>query len=212
MIRAVIFDYDGVIVDSARIIYEINQAVIEKLRGKRFRDFEDFKEKFGHYEDYYKSMDPSDPTILARSEKIFFEEMQKRSEKPELFEDVVSVIKELSKKFKVGIVSHNYKESIEASLKKGKISDSVSSIIDNRVDNIKPHPDHMLICLKELGVKPEESVMVGDSPIDVEAARRAGFAKIIAVLYGFYTKKYLGGADYFAETPKEILKIIEGIK
>ncbi len=48
----------------------------------------------------------------------------------------------------------------------------------------KPHPDHLLLPLTDLGIPPASAVMVGDSAIDAEAARKAGIP-FIAVSYGY---------------------------
>jgi phosphoglycolate phosphatase len=48
----------------------------------------------------------------------------------------------------------------------------------------KPAPDVILAALAALGAKPEDCLMVGDSPSDMEAGRRAG-VKICAVRYGY---------------------------
>jgi HAD superfamily hydrolase (TIGR01509 family) len=48
----------------------------------------------------------------------------------------------------------------------------------------KPAPDVILAAIRGLGAKPEECLMVGDSPADMEAGRRAG-VKICAVRYGY---------------------------
>jgi len=48
----------------------------------------------------------------------------------------------------------------------------------------KPAPDVILTSLAALGAKPEECLMVGDSPADMEAGRRAG-VKTCAVRYGY---------------------------
>ncbi len=39
---------------------------------------------------------------------------------------------------------------------------------------VKPDPAHVLLALERLGVAPEKALMVGDHPLDVETARRAG--------------------------------------
>ncbi len=48
----------------------------------------------------------------------------------------------------------------------------------------KPHPLPLLHAAEQLGVKPEQSLMLGDSKSDVKAARAAGF-QIICVSYGY---------------------------
>ena len=48
----------------------------------------------------------------------------------------------------------------------------------------KPAPDVILTALAALGARPEDCLMVGDSPADMEAGRRAG-VKTCAVRYGY---------------------------
>jgi HAD superfamily hydrolase (TIGR01549 family) len=48
----------------------------------------------------------------------------------------------------------------------------------------KPAPDVILTALAALGARPEECLMIGDSPADMEAGKRAG-VKTCAVRYGY---------------------------
>lgn len=54
----------------------------------------------------------------------------------------------------------------------------------------KPHPESLEVCLKAHGVTPEEAVMIGDTPFDLEMARRAGVPSV-AVGHGFYDREAL---------------------
>lgn len=44
----------------------------------------------------------------------------------------------------------------------------------DHVDRVKPDPEHLLAALKLLGAEPEQTMMVGDHPMDVETGKRAG--------------------------------------
>ncbi len=75
------------------------------------------------------------------------------------------------------------------------------------VENTKPEPDLVLAALEKLGTK--DAVMVGDTPWDVEAAKRAGI-KTIAVLTGGFSEQELreaGAAAVF----ESIVALREGI-
>ena len=48
----------------------------------------------------------------------------------------------------------------------------------------KPHPAPLHATLRALGVSPADSVMVGDSLVDVECARAAGIP-VVAVAHGY---------------------------
>jgi len=54
----------------------------------------------------------------------------------------------------------------------------------------KPHPESLEICLKAHGLEPAEAVMVGDTPFDLEMARRADVSGV-AVGHGFYGREAL---------------------
>ena len=58
----------------------------------------------------------------------------------------------------------------------------------------KPAPDVIYAALDALGARPDECLMVGDSPADMEAARRAG-VKVCAVGYGYGEREALERYD-----------------
>jgi phosphoglycolate phosphatase len=49
----------------------------------------------------------------------------------------------------------------------------------------KPHPQPLLAACEQLGVGPAQALMVGDSQIDVTAARAAALAGVVCVPYGY---------------------------
>lgn len=69
----------------------------------------------------------------------------------------------------------------------------------------KPAPDVILASLAALGVKPEDCLMVGDAPTDMEAGRRAG-TKICAVRYGYGKAEDLAcfEPDYWIDDLREL--------
>ena len=85
------------------------------------------------------------------------------------------ILKSLSKRYKLGVVSGNYRPTILKALQKcgyRKFIKVVVSIDD--VPESKPSPLPILAALKKLRVKPENAVYVGDHPDDIKAARNAG--------------------------------------
>lgn len=63
----------------------------------------------------------------------------------------------------------------------------------------KPHPAPLLHAAQQLGVTPDQSLMIGDSKSDVEASRAAGF-KIVCMSYG-----YNHGEDIRSYSPDAII-------
>jgi len=75
---------------------------------------------------------------------------------------------------------------------------------------LKPAPDAAISMLQELDVTPEETAYVGDSDVDVLTAKSFSAALAVSVLWGFRGKEELlsVGANVFATTADELFKII----
>lgn len=75
----------------------------------------------------------------------------------------------------------------------------------------KPDPEPALVALERLGVRPEETVFVGDSPYDMQAARAAG-VRAVGVSWGAFTAATLveAGAEAVLHRPGELLPYITG--
>ena len=70
----------------------------------------------------------------------------------------------------------------------------------------KPAPDVLLASLKVFGARPEDCLLVGDAPGDMEAGRRAG-VHICAVRYGYGTPEELARfePDFWVDDLRELL-------
>ncbi len=88
---------------------------------------------------------------------------------------------------RVGIVTRNCKEAVEIGLGK---NDFVYDLLLTRDDirPVKPEPHSLEEALKTLKSKPEETIMVGDHPIDIRVGKKVG-VKTVAVLSGKKTEK-----------------------
>lgn len=78
-----------------------------------------------------------------------------------------------------------------------ELADSWTSAADVRAT--KPQPDLVNVALQRAGAPAEQAVMIGDSPWDVQAARRAG-VQTIAVMTGGFSEEELrqaGAADVY---------------
>jgi phosphoglycolate phosphatase len=70
----------------------------------------------------------------------------------------------------------------------------------------KPEPDVILASIRALGARPEECLLVGDAPADMEAGRRAG-VRTCAVRYGYGDVEQMArwSPDYWIDHPRELL-------
>jgi HAD superfamily hydrolase (TIGR01509 family) len=72
------------------------------------------------------------------------------------------------------------------------------------VKQSKPDPDVVEVTLHKMGLPPDQVVMIGDTPYDIEAARKAGVATI-AFRCGGWTDKELAGAIAIYNDPADLL-------
>lgn len=91
---------------------------------------------------------------------------------------VVAVLRELSSRFSIAVVSRNSRLAIERVL---EASDLEQTFVVGREDvqRLKPDPEGIHLVLERFGVGADQAVLVGDTSHDVIAAQRAGLASIV---------------------------------
>lgn len=75
-------------------------------------------------------------------------------------------------------------------------------------ENSKPEPDIVIAALHGAGARPDQAIMLGDTPYDVEAARAAG-VPIVAVRCGGWSDPDLAGAIAIYDAPADLLAQFE---
>jgi HAD superfamily hydrolase (TIGR01509 family) len=75
-------------------------------------------------------------------------------------------------------------------------------------ESSKPEPDIIQAALKRAGVAADEAVMIGDTPYDIEAARRAG-VRTIAFRSGGWSDEELRGAVAIYDGPWDLLQQLD---
>jgi phosphoglycolate phosphatase len=128
-----------------------------------------------------------DQALFDKAMPIFNElYMENTSKRSELYAGVVegmAFLKECG--FKIGCVTNKAAQFTIPLLKDLGLHDEFETIIcGDTLEKKKPDPAPLLHAAAQLGVKPEESLMLGDSKSDVKAARAAGF-NIICMSYGY---------------------------
>ena len=213
MLKGVIFDMDGVIVDSEEFICE---AAIRMFAEHGITVHpEDFIPFIGAGENRYIG-GPAEkygfPINLeqdkARTYKIYGEFVRYKL-KP-LPGAVEFVNKCKDRGLKVALASSADEIKIEINLSEIRLPwetfDAVVTGLD--VERTKPDPEIFLLAAEKLGLSPSECLVVEDAVNGVEAAKAAG-AKCLALTTSFRTDE-LDGADWFAPNlayvPEEVLE------
>lgn len=129
-----------------------------------------------------------DPELFARAMPIFMElYAENTSKRSRLYDGVVEGLDYLQgcQGLKLGCVTNKAAQFTHPLLQDLGIFDRFEIIISgDTLPEKKPHPLPLLHAAEKLGVKPEASLMIGDSKSDVKAARAAGF-QIICMTYGY---------------------------
>ncbi len=186
MIKLVIFDLDGTLVDSreaivesfslaaqlmniridsSKIVYLIGKPLMDVVRGMLLEE-----------------LDEINMLRLANIRRRIMDIIWK--EKVKLYPDVAPVLKELKNRgLLLGIASSSIVGRILRFLEFFKIRkyfDVVSGVVNGKIKG-KPHPDTIIYVLNTLGISPREAIYVGDMEVDYTAALKSGveFIKIV---------------------------------
>jgi predicted PurR-regulated permease PerM/phosphoglycolate phosphatase-like HAD superfamily hydrolase len=128
----------------------------------------------------------------------------------QVIDGVVPMLTELAPRYRLGIVTTRSRNHVRAFLEQQSLT-SLVQVVAGREDTnrLKPHPGPVLYAAQELGVSIERCVMVGDTTVDIDAARAAG-AWAVGVLCGFGQRQELerAGADLILDTTADLEKVL----
>ncbi len=123
------------------------------------------------------------------------------------YDGIIDLIKELRERGSITVVVSNKPDEAVRTLS-NEVFGGLFDISLGEKPGIarKPAPDMTDIVLRELGLKKEEVVYIGDSEIDIETAENSG-VDCICVDWGFRGRKFLEarGAETIVERPADIL-------
>jgi HAD superfamily hydrolase (TIGR01509 family) len=184
-VKAVIFDMDGLIVDT-EIIESIALSKVIEGYGKTPQILETGLVHIvgGAEKTYIELMERHEITetfeIFSSKKRDIFTKLLEKRLTP--FEGLLPLITLLKKnKIKIALASNRFEEHIYIILKNLGVNDHFTVVVgpsDER--RHKPHPDIYLHTAKELGIKPEECVVLEDSETGVLSAKAAGM-KVVAI-------------------------------
>jgi len=123
---------------------------------------------------------------------------------------VQDLLSDLADKFSMGVVSARDDKSALAFVRQFELEKYFSVIVTSQTCRYtKPFPDPLLFAAEKLGVKPQACLMVGDTTVDIKAAKLAGM-QAVGVLCGFGREKELkrAGADVILPATTDLLQII----
>ncbi|MFA7253976.1 MAG: HAD-IA family hydrolase [Patescibacteria group bacterium] len=208
MIKAVIFDIDGVLLDSFEANFKFHQDLMIKndYRPPTREEFHGMFHMSMTEVIKFNTKSTSEDEIkriweMGRKREVGYPvELLAMPEKAE------KVVEKLSKSYILGIVTSRVRETLYESPRLAELQKHFKIEVSFQdTKNHKPHPEPLLLAAEKLGVVPMECVYIGDAENDIKAARAAGMKSIL------YGKDNLYQADAFISSFHQLAKIIASL-
>jgi HAD superfamily hydrolase (TIGR01509 family) len=198
LIRALVFDFDGLILDTEEPVYrswlEVYQAHGQELPFERWTQIVGSTTAGFHPQHHLEQR-------LGRSlpQEILDRRIGRRTEMILAQEVLPGVLRQLEEAkamgLKVGVASSSTSDWVKGHLARLGILESFDCVrCRDDVPNAKPEPDLYLAVLECLGVRASEAIAIEDSPNGVLAAKRAGL-RCVAIPNSITAQLDLGQAD-----------------
>jgi HAD superfamily hydrolase (TIGR01549 family) len=189
MIKSIIFDLDGVLLDSRKANVEFYQRLCEKAGYERPSEKRVLKA-------FNLTMMDAIESLTKEKSKTKIKKVWQLGRKtryptrllvmPEYSKETIDI---LSHNYKLGIVTGRLRKGIYRFFritKLGRYFDVIVAYED--YSKPKPNPESLLIALRKLNIKPKEAVYIGDALTDYQAAKNAG-TDFIGFVGGSASKK-----------------------
>ncbi|MET8912200.1 HAD-IA family hydrolase [Micromonospora sp. NPDC004551] len=203
-IRAVVFDLDGVVVDSSAVMREAFSIAYAEVVGTGPAPFDEYNKHMGRYfPDIMRLMG-----LPLEMEEPFVRESYRLAHRVPLFPGVRETLEAL------------HERGVRMAIATGKSGPRARSLLDllgvlslfdhvigsDEVPRPKPAPDIVLRALDLLGIPPQQAMMVGDAVTDLSSGRDAGVTTVATTWHGGDVADLLAAApDLVAHKPEELL-------
>ncbi|WP_084550723.1 HAD-IA family hydrolase [Actinomadura rifamycini] len=208
--HAVVFDLDGVVVDSFAVMREAFAVAYAEVVGDGPAPFEEYRRHLGRYfPDIMRIMD-----LPLAMEEPFVRESYRLADRVTVFDGVAELLLTLRVR------------GLRLAVATGKSGPRARSLLDrlgllpffehvigsDEVDRPKPAPDIVERALSLLGVPAGRAVMVGDAPTDLASAQGAGVASAAALWAGPDEAELLAaGPDAVLRRPSDLLDLCPAV-
>lgn len=218
---AVLFDFDGVIVNSEPLhFYAFTQVLgaehIQLSEAEYYSELIGFDDRGAFRHAYQKHQLPLDPKtllrLMTRKSRVMMELIRER--KYHALAGVEQFVRGLWRHYPLGICSGALREEIEAMLEGISLRDCFGVIVAAEDVAVgKPDPSGYLLCAQQIShnigkpLRPADCLIVEDAPTVIKSVRAAGFPTL-GVATAYPIEKL--GADWSVKTldPAEVVRQI----
>lgn len=214
MVGLIVFDLDGTLVDSHRDIANAANALVEELGGHRLPDAAivgmvgEGAALLVRRALAAAGIDPATAGALDRFLALYDVRLLEHTAP---YDGTVEVLARLDGHAPMSVLTNKPQRPTELILEGLGLRRHFRDVVGGDTPfGRKPDPAGLLHLAAAAGVTPERTLMVGDSPVDLQAARNAG-TRICLVRYGFGYRFAPGdfrGDELFADSPADLLTAV----
>jgi phosphoglycolate phosphatase len=211
VLKALLFDLDGTLVDTPQAIVDVMQATLKAL-GRAPLPPQEIRDTIGM---------PL-PTSLAQllgtgagaGEAVeIYRTLWHAQVTPRIPQLIYPGVREgiaqlRAAGLRLAVVTGKSQEGADGTVALAGFKDQMEVVLGyTSVARGKPAPDLALEALRRLQLTPADALVVGDSELDIQMAVSAGI-RAIAVTYGAQSREQLAGATWFAQSFAEVVRIV----
>jgi pyrophosphatase PpaX len=206
----VLFDLDGTLIDSGAMILASMRHAAKKVLARDYSDAELLAAVGGSgLREQMHALDPERAEELVDAYRVHNEPLHEGLECCAGIEGMLAQLSEEGRR--LGIVTAKRRATVELAFAVLPISRHFDAVVTSEQTELhKPHPEPLLRALDLLEAAPEESVYVGDSPVDIAAAQAAGIAAIAVGWGGIHTRGRVLAErpDAYVESVEDLLAVL----
>jgi pyrophosphatase PpaX len=208
-IEAVVFDMDGVVLDSRELIYRAFEDTLA-THGVEGVSREMINEVLGKpVYAMYELLAPHKDAYQLEKEHIDSHNYHLDLIKP--YPDAKQTLEIIRGKGMKTAIFTGFNELTFERLDQIALREFFDVVVDStQYKEHKPSPEGLFLALKELSVSPEQAVYIGDAVSDMLAGKAAGVRATIGITQGFGSREALeaAGADYIVNALSELPELM----
>lgn len=208
MIKTILFDFDGTLIDTNELIYHSFDYTFKKF-GYSFTKEEILQFNGPPLRETFSQLNPDLAEEMIRTYRIH--NAQHHEAYVKLFPNVKETLEVLREKgFELGVVTAKMREGVKQGMEITGIESYFDTIVTiDDVENPKPHPEPVIKALNKLNAEADTAIMIGDNYHDIIAGNKAG-TKTAGVSWSLRGKEYLKqfNPTYMLEDMSDLLAIV----
>lgn len=216
LVRFVLFDLDGTLLDSYRLISHAFRRACREVLGRDLTDAEVTAEWGAPLRWRFERVPGVRPEQVRRLVDAYLAAYEAEHDRlATLFPGVPEMLEALrARGCRMAIVTSKRRRTTDLAVRAFALDRWVAAVVTEQdTPRPKPAPDPVCQALRALGAAPPEALMVGDGVFDIEAGRRAG-TTTVAALWGTREAGRLraAGPDYEAAHPADVVTLVDRLR